>query len=306
MVGGVLHRRRRGDLRALRHRRRVQGAASGDFSRAVREPNGPKDAFWADITEYEPGSDHWIYQDGSFGVPVIYLRDWPDIYIHTNKDVVDNVNPTKIKRSAFIAAASGYFLATLDAPAAPTDAALPYLVLGGALRRLGDAVHRGSVHAFSKSGVAREAVVAASEGARREERRLQSLRRFDYAPAGSAGAAILDEVAGDLKRMAPTGPPAPSGAPDARVPSRNPAVKGPLTPSVDWVRDRAGAAAAALAIARAPRGDDVAWEAVNFADGKRTVSDIRDAVSAEFGPVDTAAVAEWLDLLAKIGAITMR
>jgi hypothetical protein len=290
-----------------------EGAASGDFSHAVREPNGPKDALWADVTEYEPGSDHWIYQDSSFGVPVIYLRDWPDVYIHTNKDVVDNVDPTKIKRSAFISAASGYFLATLTAPAAPADAALPYLVLGGAMRRLGDAVHRASIHAFSKAGVAaerarvaREAVVAASESTRREERRLDSLRRFDYAPAGSPGALILEEVAGDIKRMFPAGPPAPIGPEDTRVPSRNPAVKGPLTPSVDWVREHAGAAAAALAINKLPGGDDVAWEAVNFADGKRTVSEIRDAVSAEFGPVDTAAVAGWLELLAKIGAITLK
>jgi len=77
-----------------------EGAASGDFSGAVREPNGPKDALWADVTEYESGSDHWIYQEASFAVPTIYLRDWPDIYIHTNKDIVDSVDPTKIKRSA--------------------------------------------------------------------------------------------------------------------------------------------------------------------------------------------------------------
>ena len=236
------------------------GAASGDFSRAVREPNGPKDALWADFSEYEPGSDHWIYQDSSFGVPTIYLRDWPDIYIHTNKDVVDNVDPTKIKRSAFIAAASGYYLATLTAPAGPMDAALPYLVLGGAMRRLGDAVQRASLQAFSKAGVAREAVVAASESTRREERRLESLRKFDFAPAGSPGAGMLEEVLGDLRRMFPTGPPAPAGVADTRVPARSPAVKGPLTPSVDWVRDKAGAAADTLAINQLPDAENVAYE----------------------------------------------
>ena len=65
---------------------------------------------------------------------------------------MDNVDPTKLKRSAFIAAASGYFLATLTAPASPADAALPYLVLGGAMRRLGDAVQRASIHAFADPG----------------------------------------------------------------------------------------------------------------------------------------------------------
>ena len=74
---------------------------------------GSKDAFWADITPYESGSDHWIYQEGGFAIPSIYLRDHPDIYIHTTGDLPDNIEPTKIKRSAFIAAASGYYLATM-------------------------------------------------------------------------------------------------------------------------------------------------------------------------------------------------
>jgi len=36
------------------------------------------------------------------------------------------------------------------------------------------------------------------------------------------------------------------------------------------------------------------------------VSEIRDAVSAEFDPVALAAVAEYLDLLAKAGAVTFK
>lgn len=280
------------------------GAATGDFSAAVREPNGPKDALWADITEYESGSDHWIYQEGSFGIPTIYLRDWPDIYIHTNKDVADNVDPTKIKRSAFIAAASGYYLSVLGPPATFTDAGLPYLVLGGALRRLGGDIDRSLAHAFTKGGAAREAAVVAAEATARELRRLETLNRFGYAPPGSTGASVLDEVKGDLARMFRTGAP-PQATPDLRVPTRNAAVKGPLAPSVDWVVEKAGASAAALAINTLPRGDDVAYEIVNFIDGKRTVGAIRDAVSAEFGPVDLAVVAEYLDLLARIGAVTL-
>src|SRR3979411_2967677 len=80
---------------------------------AIRSQSGSKDAFWADITPYESGSDHWIYQEGGFGIPSVYLRDHPDIYIHTTGDVTDNIEPTKIKRSAFIAAAGGYYLATM-------------------------------------------------------------------------------------------------------------------------------------------------------------------------------------------------
>ena len=67
--------------------------------------------------------------------------------------------------------------------------------------------------------------------------------------------------------------------------------------------EKAGAAAAKIAIARLSNSGDVTYEIVNFIDGVRSVSDIRDAVSAEFDPIDLAAVAEYLDLLAKAGAI---
>src|SRR5947207_6673626 len=59
------------------------------------------------------GSDHDVYQDSSFRIPAIYLNDWPDRYIHTNFDSAANIDPTKLKRAAFIGAASGYFLAQL-------------------------------------------------------------------------------------------------------------------------------------------------------------------------------------------------
>jgi hypothetical protein len=70
-----------------------------------------KEALQAVFAEFSSGSDHVIYTDGSYGIPAIYLNDWPDRYIHTNFDTPANINPTKLKRAAFIGAASGYFLA---------------------------------------------------------------------------------------------------------------------------------------------------------------------------------------------------
>jgi Zn-dependent M28 family amino/carboxypeptidase len=40
----------------------MRAAGDGDMARAIRSPRGSKDALWADITPYESGSDHWIYQ----------------------------------------------------------------------------------------------------------------------------------------------------------------------------------------------------------------------------------------------------
>src|SRR5205085_5947475 len=72
---------------------------------------GAKASFVADTRSYEMGSDHDVYQESSFRIPTIYLRDCPDVFIHTNNDLPSNIDATKMKRSTFIAAASGYFLA---------------------------------------------------------------------------------------------------------------------------------------------------------------------------------------------------
>lgn len=82
--------------------------------------DGTKDPLRAAFVPLTLGSDHVVYSDSSFGIPSIYLNDWPDRYIHTNKDVPANIDSTKLARAAFIAAASGYALATIgddDAPA---------------------------------------------------------------------------------------------------------------------------------------------------------------------------------------------
>jgi aminopeptidase YwaD len=51
-------------------------------------------------------------------------------------------------------------------------------------------------------------------------------------------------------------------------------------------------------------GEEYGYEVLNFVDGKRTVRDIRDAVSAEYGPVEMSLVAEYLHALEGAGVIS--
>jgi aminopeptidase YwaD len=95
-------------------------AMSGAARWPLLASDGTKDPLRAAFVPLTAGSDHQVYSDGSFGIPAIYLNDWPDRYIHTNRDVPANIDSTKLARAAFIAAASGYALATIgdaDAPA---------------------------------------------------------------------------------------------------------------------------------------------------------------------------------------------
>src|SRR3954462_2317534 len=164
-------------------------AGEGDMTRSIRSRGGSKDAFWADITPYESGSDHWIYQEGGFAIPSIYLRDHPDVFIHTTGDVVDNIEPTKIKRSAFIAAASGYYLATMP----DHGAALMRLSYANAHARLAEDGRRAAAKA-SDPGHAADAAIIVAQGLRREQRRLHSLARFQLAPDSAASRPAIVEM----------------------------------------------------------------------------------------------------------------
>ncbi|HVG25245.1 MAG TPA: DUF4910 domain-containing protein [Thermoanaerobaculia bacterium] len=86
--------------------------------------DGGKDPLRAELAPFSEGSDHEVYTDSSFGIPSIYLNDWPDRYIHTNRDVPANIDSTKLGRAAFIAAASGYVLARLTSADAPAIRAM--------------------------------------------------------------------------------------------------------------------------------------------------------------------------------------
>ena len=50
----------------------------------------------------------------------------------------------------------------------------------------------------------------------------------------------------------------------------------------------------------------MAFEVVNFIDGERTITEIRDAVSAEFGPVPTEDIARYVDDLVRVGVAEWR
>jgi len=288
-----------------------RAAGDGDMTRSIRAQTGSKDALWADITPYESGSDHWIYQEGGFAIPSIYLRDHPDIYIHTTGDIADNIEPTKIKRSAFIAAASGYYLATFP----DHGTSLLRLSYANANTRLGEDGVRAATLAAGGRSV--EAANVVTQALKREQRRLQSLARFVNldgdihdgtqtvarfsAGLETAAAAMLTTIPASRAGMSAAPPPT-----DGRIPMRNAAVKGPLAPNGDWLFDKVGRGAASIAIMNVPRSDDVTYEIVNFIDGTRTVGDIRDAVSAEFEPVALSAVREYIDLLATAGAVTFK
>ncbi len=50
----------------------------------------------------------------AIAVPSLYLRDWPDIYIHTDHDTPEQIDSAKLRRVVVLGAASGYTYANLS------------------------------------------------------------------------------------------------------------------------------------------------------------------------------------------------
>lgn len=199
-----------------------QFAATGKSDFPMVAKTGGKEPLRAEDSPFEMGSDHEVYQDASFGIPAIYLNDWPDRYIHTNLDKAENIDASKLQRVAFIGAVSGYALARDGVPRVPTPAASP-----------------------GPKGEGEGLLVF---------RRVANLR----GPLAVFGYDYFDDHAKQAGIARPK--------------------------MLDFEGTRGG-------------GGYYAYEARNFADGKRTAQQITNELSAEFGPIPVATVVEYLKAL---------
>jgi aminopeptidase YwaD len=273
-----------------------QYAMTGTAKWPLVAPEGGREALRAAMVPLTLGSDHEVYNCSSWSIPAIYLNDWPDRFIHTNADTPANIDPTKLKRAAFIAAASGLILAN----ARPEDAAeIADVVEEAALRRAADA------RAQSRGLSTGETSNRARFQLWYEAQTIESMNRFFVVPESArteAGAFLTG-----LRKLLPetVKPPAPAGI----VYRRNPDIRGPLdTFGYDYLADHLGhdrTSKLALPSFSGLRGDggEYAYEALNLADGTRTTSEIRDALSAIYGPVPQAAVDEYLAAIADAGLL---
>jgi len=294
----------------------------GDFTEAILSPEGTKEDFVAEMQGLDLGSDHQVFGDSAFGIPMLYFHDWPDVYIHTNKDVPENLDATKLQRVAFLGAAIGYTLASAGPAEAP---ALLAESAGRGAMRLGADRARALADMSAAEGEAvhqayREARNRIRYGLRREKEALESIVKFtgartDLGPWNQslesihAGDAIAARTTYDAlcrqRGIVPLADDALEPKPTAkgsRVPVRSETVQGPTNLYYyDQLAATLGEDVPPVSL------DELAqFEVLNFTDGRRTVAEIRDAVSAELDPISIEAVSEYLEVLARAGVVRFR
>jgi Peptidase family M28 len=104
------------------------------FSKPIFSRLGSREPFHARAVPYFSNTDHMVFNDSWVGVPGTTLTNWPDEYIHSSDDDLWQIDPTQIKRNAFVVAATALWLANAGAPEA---AQVTSYVAGRGLTRLG-------------------------------------------------------------------------------------------------------------------------------------------------------------------------
>jgi aminopeptidase YwaD len=292
---------------------------------------GTRNEFLADRTPYAEGSDHDDYDSSTIAVPSLYLRDWPDIYIHTDHDTLDQIDATKLRRVALLGAASGYTYAALDA--GNVDSLLAFFSARGQ-GRLAEGFRRAQAIVDDAQIGPQEAWYEArnllTQMLWREKAELSSFAMYTGSSPQKAAAfnkgleaqtAMLNESIdrGAEQRGAHSFPALPPwhDQPDAeRIPVRV-GEFGPLTfQNDDVLMDRLGNERVSRIkllngqsnrlIRVQDRGALYAYEIVNFVDGKRSAGAIRDVVAAEFGPIPIEVVVDYLKACEEAKIVTLR
>ena len=290
----------------------VQNMAEMVDGMNIRTQRGSLSAFNYRVVPYSGGSDHMMFIDRK--IPGIMLVHGPDYTHHTSDDTPDSVDPVELERSEVIATGTVLYLAGLEA-----NQALDLVHLAGAnsMHRLGEAGRRALqlvLNALIDQLPARtaEAQIVVQESARLEKENVASVSWFDDNPnvrgavsifekqLDAAARALLEEVNQTaIARWGKKGFKVESGSIDGRVPVR--LTRGPLDfglPESKLPKEQKAGGQS-----RYQLSGDVRFEAVNFIDGKRKMSDIERALVAEFGRDAIAGFDKYIEDLVNVGVV---
>ena len=74
---------------------------------------GSREPFHARMVPYFDSTDHHAFTPRQVGVPATSLTNWPDEYIHSTGDDLENIDATQLERNAVVVAAVALYFAAL-------------------------------------------------------------------------------------------------------------------------------------------------------------------------------------------------
>jgi len=282
---------------------------------------------------FSAGSDHAEFVDPTIGIPCVSFTQWPDRFYHTSMDTIDKVSEESLRRVGWASAMIVLKLANADNR---TAARLATLTCSKGLARIAEASAKASqeLHRamddldknklrelprlvkFHRSRI--EHVVKREQDAVRSVLRLgpaRETREFvdaleeDLASAGVRGLSGFDRtvemIERVLKRRIPSSPRETKGERESSdlVPRR--LFKGTLAWNLLPESLGEEAEEAYRKIEKTDREFmSKTAELVNYIDGARSVSEIAQELSAEYGPTDPAHVLRYVRDLKKLKLVS--
>ena len=291
------------------------------FLREITATKGSREPFAAQMIPYFDSTDHHAFTPRQVGVPATSLTNWPDEFIHSTGDDLENIDATQLERNAVLVAAVALYFATLTDEDVAGLAA--YVAARGRARVASDTA-TALAHVMGAAPAGRADAWRAGwnllrQSVAKEQASLGALRRI----AGRGRAAELlqsasrrleSELASELDALERgytglTGQNVPNVELDKDQREMADKVYVPLADAAAFedALDRMAATGARL-------HPMMRFEALNFADGRRSAWEVYEAVAAEalsagdwyFGTVTPADVAAVLEAGAKAGAFTVR
>ncbi|MBI4550996.1 MAG: M28 family peptidase, partial [Candidatus Latescibacteria bacterium] len=273
------------------------------YMNPILDPTGSRDPFYYNIEKYYGSSDHAVFNGLTFRIPAVLFNNWPDIAYHTSEDRPALLDATQLKRGAFLIAASALCMAGVypsDVPRLATRFA------GMASQRIDDEMTQqvelmSTTSPDSLAWRYRDARAFIHEAYQRELRSLNSLAVYvEYEKEVGVQVKTItaelmkresydqDRLANHFQRLArryrlSTKEPAPTPVDveaSQLIPTLVPVALDTSLSVVQRMRKAMGLNAPPAKL----RGFKAA-ECKMFCDGMRTILDIRNAVSAEFGAV---------------------
>ena len=252
-------------------------------------PTGSHNFWPAVMAPYAQGSDHDLFL--GVGIPAAMLGHDPDWTHHTSEDTVDKTDASEFLRVGVLASAAAYWMAG-DATRQKED--LKRLGYAGAADRIADRSHR----------VGKVLVGPNSPGARK---RLQDdLQALNDLVNQQNMAAKTSDKGGDEVSFRVGQSPARSAGPRrlTLIPINATAYEALSGDDMKWWKEQEEVFPSIYpggGLPIRPPFAQVAFEAVNFMDGKRSTTDIADLLAMEFNrDFDAAWVNRLVGILAKM------
>ncbi|MGB9907485.1 MAG: M28 family peptidase, partial [Candidatus Saccharicenans sp.] len=289
---------------------------------AVLSPGGSRDPFYYTIDRFSGGSDHIVFIDGSVKVPAVMFICWPDMWYHTSGDLPDKSDSTQLKRVVTLTVASALFLAN----AGPEEAgAILNEVSSRGLGRLGEEKGRAvemlfKAEANNLSLARKEAINIVQQAILREKEALASARFF--AGSGREFATLLEAKLKSLDQMQA------AWLAELETIYRQVGLRLKVKPEklvltsdevrlskIVPVRKPAASEGEPWAVMMRLREMNLQlspliyraeFELRNFIDGKKSILEIRNAVSAEYEPLPLLDVEKYFQALEKAGMIELK